>query len=197
MSFLKTHILLKSRLINVELSILYFVYLCLFYNKEILFINSPLKTSVSVISGFVTVNLFAFIVNIAAGFSRRLVHILNLMMIAVANIFYAYHYETKTAVDYSVIADNALELFSYQPVTVFLSSISNASWIITVLLILSFHIIEKWFQADIRPITFPVRLCKLTLCLSLYITILIIPHESYDDIGFFIKSIAPAFITSA
>jgi len=136
-----------------------------------------------------TLNLTIQVFNTLGSRWRSLRAFLNILLLIMFSLLYLYHFHVKTTADFATIAENIEEALNPNSIVTVVDSIGFHSFALIALLILAAILLERktgLFSGQPQP---PPLAPKLILSLVLFMVVILLPLENYDDLSIFFKSI--------
>lgn len=141
-------------------------------------IGSAVEITLSLIS----INLLVYIFYMSAGRYRILISTLQILLLLILWLTNTYYLTTHVPPDFSLLADNAGLVFSMEAAIVIFSSFQLNHLIAAFIFAVSAVVLEKKYKYISKYPEFKNRRLKLPISIILYLLIVIIPVQSYDQI---------------
>jgi hypothetical protein len=140
------------------------------------------------ITGFVTLFLLAQIWDLLFSFQKHVRLVADWFFIIILVCLYAYHQNTRTFLDYSVIAENVGLAFSRNSLRVIISSFDNASISMAIGILVVLATIELWKKFILFPIGHSQKNAKIVSGLLIFIILSSFPLTTFDGLGYLIET---------
>lgn len=171
---------MKKYLLNLITSLLLAYYLAVFITSHRL----PGISLFTLLASFVTINFLALIFTFLP--LRGIIKsAFQAAFLVFANLLFSYHYNVKSSLDFAVIADNYEESFTPESFSVILSSVSWLAILLSFCLAAIFLYAQKRMKSphcDTKNIT------SFGGVLVIYIVLVFLPFDTYDDVTYLLKS---------
>lgn len=187
---LKRYLPLNTGPVNIILIVIQLIYFLLSQaNEKTSYFTLAFGDLLIFLYSFLTLTVLVQCLNTINSKVRTIRAVINLSIIVILTVLFAYHSKSKTSLDYSVIGDNIAGAFSMEAFHVIMGAVSFEQGIILpAIMIVILLFFEKRSNILSRTVQTPPLLPKVLTAGLIYCAMIAIPINTYDEVTYFLKT---------
>lgn len=143
-----------------------------------------------------TVHYFFQVISILFSFNRLAMALAAYIYILLYGLLAAYQFQAGQQLNFSVLADNFSSAFSLEAINVMYESLHHPTLLYIPLFILTFIVFEIWKKSISKGTHTDSLKRKFIVSIAIYLTIIVIPIDSYDPYINFFRSAVNHYVRS-
>ena len=189
-TILKQNLPLKISLFGYFIIILqlYYIYQ-VFVTDEVGGFSFSISTALLILFSMFSVFLFFQLLSTIFSFNKKAVVFANFLGLVIYNLLVAYHFGSSELLNWSVLVDTWAGAFSIEAFNVIYHSFNRNALVYLPCFIGFFTVLELWKKCVSKGRQEKPYLRKIIVTMVLYISIILLPLDTYDPMVYFFKSI--------